>query len=76
LYTPKELALTKTLLDRVKAAGFKTLVITIDIPVPSGRQRTKRAGLQMPPKLTPNFLWQGATHPTWSIATLKRGSRA
>lgn len=73
LYTPKELELTTLLLKRVKVAGYKTLVITIDIPVPSGRQRTKRAGLQMPPKMTPNFLWQGATHPTWSIATLKRG---
>jgi len=73
LYTPKEIEITKVLLDRVKLAGFKTLVITIDIPLPSGRQRTKRAGLQMPPKITPNFIWQGITHPAWSIATIKRG---
>jgi len=73
LYTPKEIDLTKALLERVKAAGFKTLVITVDIPVPSGRQRTKRAGLQMPPKITANFIWQGIKHPAWSIGTIKRG---
>lgn len=73
LYTPKEIDLTKVILERVKTAGFKTLVITIDIPLPSGRQRTKRAGLQMPPKITPNFIWQGITHPSWSIGTIKRG---
>lgn len=73
LYTPKEIELTNVLLNRVKSAGFKTLVITIDIPVPSGRQRTKRAGMVMPPKITPNFIWQGITHPAWSFGTIKRG---
>lgn len=73
LYTPKEMDMTKTLLKRGSDAGFKTLVITIDIPIPSRRQRTKRAGLQTPPKLTPHFLWQGITHPSWSLATVRRG---
>lgn len=73
LYTPKDMAMCKTLLERAKGANFKTLVITIDIPVPSRRQRTKRAGLQTPPKITPQFIWQGITHPVWSMATLRRG---
>lgn len=73
LYTPKEKELAYKFLDRAKNSGFHTLVITIDIPMPSRRQRTKRAGLQTPPKITPNFIWQGITHPAWSLATLKRG---
>lgn len=73
LYTPKEKELAFKFLDRAKASGYQTLVITIDIPMPSRRQRTKRAGLQTPPKITPNFIWQGITHPAWSWATLRRG---
>lgn len=73
LYTPRDKELAFKLLDRAKSSGFHTLVITIDIPMPSRRQRTKRAGLQTPPKITPNFIWQGITHPQWSLATLRRG---
>lgn len=73
LYTPREKALAFKILDRAKASGFHTLVITIDIPQPSRRQRTKRAGMSMPLKMTPDLIWQGIKNPTWSLGTLKRG---
>jgi len=70
---PGERKMRDDVLKRAKDAGFHTLVITADVPTPSRRERTKRAGLQMPPKITPRLLWQGMTHPTWSLETLKRG---
>ncbi len=73
LYPPREMDLCKTILDRASSSGFDTLVITVDIPIPSRRERTKRAGLTTPPKITPKFIWQGLTHPSWTIGTLKRG---
>lgn len=73
LYPPRELDLTSQFLDRAKQAGFHTLVITADVPIPSRRERTKRAGLQMPPKITPKLIWQGIKNPEWSMATLRRG---
>lgn len=73
LYPPRERALRKKLLDRAKGSGFHTLVITADVPMPSRRERTKRAGLSTPPKMTPNFLWQGVTHPAWSWGTVRNG---
>lgn len=73
LYPPRDLDFTVELLKRAKASGFHTLVITADVPTPSRRERTKRAGLQMPPKITPRLIWQGITHPQWTMATLKRG---
>jgi len=73
LYPPREPELRKTLLDRAWNSGFRTLVVTADVPTPSRRERTKRAGLGIPPKITPSFIWQGITHPNWSLATLKRG---
>ena len=73
LYPPREKELRKAFIDRAWQAGFRTLLITADVPTPSRRERTKRAGLQMPPKMTLNFIWQGMTHPTWSYYTLKNG---
>ncbi len=73
LYTPREKELRKTLMDRARNAGFHTLVITVDIPIPSRRERTKRVGLSTPPKITPGFIWQGITRPSWTLETLKNG---
>ncbi len=73
LYPPKDLDILDSLLQRAKDAGFHTLVITADIPVPSLRERTKRAGMSMPPKITPRMIWEGATHPFWSLSTLRHG---
>jgi len=73
LYPPREKELRQSLLKRAKDAGFHTLLVTADVPMPSRRERTKRAGLQMPPKITPKMIWEGITHPAWTIATLQNG---
>lgn len=73
LYPPREEELMKAILKRAADAGFHTLMVTADVPMASRRERTKRAGLQMPPKITPNLIWQGITHPAWTIETLKHG---
>ncbi len=73
LYPPRDPEILKDLLKRAQDNGFHTLLITADVPMPSRRERTKRAGMQMPPKLTPQLIWQGITHPAWTRATLKRG---
>ena len=73
LYPPRDPDMRADIIQRAKDSGFTTLVVTVDIPAPSGRQRSARAGLTMPPKLTPRFIWQGVTHPAWTIATLQEG---
>ncbi len=73
LYAPREEDFTHKLLDRAMNTGFETLVLTIDIPKPSRRQRTMRAGLQMPPRITPGLIWEGMKHPAWALATLQNG---
>jgi L-lactate dehydrogenase (cytochrome) len=73
LYPPKDMTLTESLLKRAADSGFHTLVVTADVPMASRRERTRRAGLTMPPKLTSRLLWQGLTHPIWSFQTLRRG---
>jgi len=73
LYPPKDIEVTKSLLKRAKDADFHTLLVTADVPMASRRERTKRAGLSMPPKITPKMIWEGVTHPVWSFYTLANG---
>jgi L-lactate dehydrogenase (cytochrome) len=73
LYPPKDFDMAKSLLNRAKESGFHTLMITADVPMASKRERTKRAGLSMPPRITPRMIWEGITHPVWSYYTLLHG---
>ncbi len=73
LYTPRDEDICDDLLLRAKDSGFHTLVVTADIPASSRRERTARAGLRIPPEITPNFVWQAAKRPAWTVATLTKG---
>jgi len=73
LYTPRKREIRMDILERIKKAGYKTLVVTADVPYPSRRERTKRAGLRTPPKLTAKFLWGGISNPAWTRQVLKHG---
>ncbi|WP_283426850.1 alpha-hydroxy acid oxidase [Shimia sagamensis] len=73
LYPPRDEDIRKDLLQRVKAAGFSTLVLTVDVPSASRRERQVRSGLTTPPKLTPRLLAQVAMRPAWALATAQSG---
>jgi len=73
LYPPRGRRLMEDLLQRAKDSGFKTLVLTADVPLSSRRERTSRAGLRMPPEITPRFVYEALKHPGWMYHTLKAG---
>ena len=73
LYPPKDPDIRKDMLQRAKAAGFKVLVLTVDVPVASRRERQVRSGLTQPPRLTPRLLAQVAMRPAWAIGMAQRG---
>lgn len=73
LYPPKDPVIRETMIKRAQDAGFHTLIITADVPTPGRRELSRKAGLTMPPKINLKMLWEGATHPVWSINTLKYG---
>ncbi len=73
LYPPRDDALRSDLLDRVEGAGYRTLVITADVPKGSRRERQRKAHIRVPPKITPRLMWQSVTHPAWSMAVLRHG---
>jgi L-lactate dehydrogenase (cytochrome) len=61
------------MLKRIKNAGFHTLVLTVDVPTASRRERQRRGGLSHPPALTPRILAQVMQTPAWAVGTLKFG---
>jgi L-lactate dehydrogenase (cytochrome) len=65
LYMWRDRARSEALIERVAAAGFRTLVLTVDVPVPGERRRDVRNGLAMPPLLRWRTLLDGALHPSW-----------
>ncbi|MDF1728771.1 MAG: alpha-hydroxy acid oxidase [Sulfitobacter sp.] len=73
LYPPRDPEIRRDMLARAKAAGFDTLVLTVDVPASSRRERQVRSGLTNPPTLTPRILAQIMTRPTWAVETAKRG---
>lgn len=74
LYPPKDPAIRADILSRARASGFRVLVLTVDLPGPSRRERQLRAQLSIPPKLTPSMLWQIARRPAWALGTLRTGT--
>ena len=61
------------MLARIKAAGFKVLVLTVDVPVASRRERQLRSGLTSPPVITPRLFFQIAARPAWALAMARTG---
>jgi L-lactate dehydrogenase (cytochrome) len=73
LYPPRDEGIRRDILARAKTAGFETLVLTVDVPVASRRERQLRGGLQQPPKLTPRLLAQVARCPAWAMGISRTG---
>lgn len=73
LYPPRDPDIRDDILKRAKASGFHTLVLTVDVPVASRRERQTRSGLTNPPKLTPRLAIQAAQCPAWLNGIRKTG---
>lgn len=64
---------TKRLVERAKAAGYRTLVVTLDVPEVGRRPRELRRGFTMPFRIGPRQFLDFALHPRWSLSTLAHG---
>jgi L-lactate dehydrogenase (cytochrome) len=65
MYPPRDEAIRDDMISRARAAGFSTLIMTVDVPVASRRERQTRGGLTQPPRLTPRLAAQAAICPVW-----------
>lgn len=73
MYPPRDEGIRRDMLHRARESGFNTLVLTVDVPVASRRERQIRSGLTNPPRLTPRLLAQVATRPAWAMGMAQKG---
>ncbi|MEP9318386.1 FMN-dependent L-lactate dehydrogenase LldD [Pseudomonas sp. LABIM340] len=66
LYVLKDRGFMRNALERAKAAGVKTLVFTVDMPVPGARYRDAHSGMSGP-NAPLRRVWQAMTHPSWAL---------
>jgi L-lactate dehydrogenase (cytochrome) len=71
-YLPVDFEDMRGLMNRVRNAGFKTMVFTVDMTAGSNRENTARAGFSAPFRPSWRMFWDGATHPSWSIGNFIR----
>ncbi|MBE0615734.1 MAG: alpha-hydroxy-acid oxidizing protein [Burkholderiales bacterium] len=71
-YLPGEAEKIDALLDRVAAAGFGTLMLTVDTAALANRENNVRSGFSTPLRPSLRLAWDGLSHPAWSLGTLAR----
>ncbi|MFT0546379.1 alpha-hydroxy-acid oxidizing protein [Allopusillimonas ginsengisoli] len=71
-YLPGETKQISELLARVRSAGFKTLVVTVDTPVAANRENNIRTGFSTPLRPSFKLAWEGVSHPSWLLGTFLR----
>jgi L-lactate dehydrogenase (cytochrome) len=64
---------TFKLVERAKAAGYETIVLTVDVAEVGRRPRELRHGFTMPFKIGPKQFIDFALHPRWSLTSLYAG---
>ena len=80
LYAPRDPQICADLIRRTADAGLGALVLTVDTPVGSKRERNirngfanVRGGLFQALSLKPSILAEALTHPGWIVEYLRRG---
>jgi isopentenyl diphosphate isomerase/L-lactate dehydrogenase-like FMN-dependent dehydrogenase len=65
LYMWKDRERSMQLVERAAAAGYDTLLVTVDVPVAGARLRDKRNGFSIPPALTVGTVVNAIPRPWW-----------
>ncbi|KAA1251904.1 alpha-hydroxy-acid oxidizing protein [Mycobacterium simiae] len=65
LYMWRDRDRSMALVKRAAAAGFDTMLVTVDVPVAGARLRDVRNGMTIPPALTVRTLLDALPHPHW-----------
>lgn len=74
LYFSGDWQASLALIDRAEAAGYQTLVLTVDVPEVGRRPRELKRGFKMPFNIGPSQFIDFALHPQWSLSALFKGA--
>jgi (S)-mandelate dehydrogenase len=73
LYVARDRKISEDMVRRAAHAGLSTLVITVDVPVSSNRERNRRNGFVRPLKLTLKTKLEACLHPIWMAEYVRLG---
>jgi L-lactate dehydrogenase (cytochrome)/(S)-mandelate dehydrogenase len=73
LYIARDRKISEDMVCRAAQAGLSTLVITVDVPVSSNRERNRRNGFVRPLKLTLKSKLEACRHPGWLVEFMRLG---
>jgi L-lactate dehydrogenase (cytochrome) len=71
LYIMSDAGLTRELVDRAAACGYRVLVVTVDTVVAGRRVRDVRNGLTIPPELSARTVASIGSHPAYWLRMLR-----
>lgn len=71
IYTWKDRALVKDMVDRAKSVGYTAVWLTVDTAILGRRERDVRRGMTLPPKIGLSTIVDGAIHPSWTLDFLR-----
>lgn len=74
LYPAVDPSIPEDMIKRVKAAGLKTLVFTVDVPEASNRERNVRNGWGYARKLPWRTKLEAVRHPAWMMEWFQHGT--
>ena len=74
LYVTQSTEQAFELVERVRNAGYNTLILTVDVPEVSRRVRDLRNGFEAPFRIGPKQALDFATHPQWTLSTMLAGA--
>ena len=71
MYIWRDRGLVKEMLRQVRTAGVPVLMLTVDVPRAGNRNRDRRNGFSVPPRVTARALAGGLAHPRWSYGFVR-----
>lgn len=71
LYLWKKDGVVEQLVARSRAAGYRALVLTIDVPVVGNRERDVRNGVSLPPRIRLDTALDACRRPRWVYGYLR-----
>lgn len=73
MYGTRDERINMDLVERARQVGVRVLVISVDVPVNSNRERNKRNGFSRPFRMTPSIVLDALGHPAWVLRYLRTG---
>lgn len=75
LYIPRDHAIWRRKLVLAEEAGFRTLVVTVDVPASSKRERNAKRGWTLSTSASPSLtmMMDAIRHPQWTSAFVRHG---